>query len=88
MDVDSILWLSCSIAGVAVVVGLFLGFITRLTIAVPFMSIRNFIGIMILVIMVQTEFTMVVLVSAALQSVVSLLLLSPFCKIQQIRRPT
>ena len=75
------------IVGVAVVVGLFLGFVTRMTVDAPFMSIRNFIGIMILVIMVQTEFTMVVLVAATLQSVVSLLLLSPFCETRHIRGP-
>ena len=64
------------IAAVAALVGAFLGLITRITVAAPFMSLQNFLGILIMVISVQTELVMVVLVTATLQSVASLLLLA------------
>ena len=53
------------IAAVAALVGAFLGLITRITVAAPFMSLQNFLGILIMVISVQTELVMVVLVTAA-----------------------
>ncbi len=75
------------IAGVAAAIGVFLALATRMTVGAPNLSLQNFLGILIMVISLQTELTMVVLVTAILQSAASLLLLLPFCKTQRAQRP-
>lgn len=72
------------ILAVAVAMGTLLGIVTRMGVGEPFMSLRNFFGILVLVIAVQTELTAVVFVTALLQSTVSMLLLWPFCEIQRV----
>lgn len=71
------------ILAVAAAMGALLGYVTRLTVGAPFMSLHNFLGILILVIFMQTELTMVILVTATLQASASLLLLWPFCSPQR-----
>ena len=72
------------ILAVAVAMGTLLGIVTRMGVGEPFMSLRNFFGILVLVIAVQTELTAVVFVTALLQSTVSMLLLWPFCEIRRV----
>ena len=63
---------------VGVFIGLLLGGVARYSAAAPFMSIQNLLGIMMIVIAVQTDFTVVVLTAAVAQSWVGILFLTPF----------
>jgi|CXWL01.1.fsa_nt_gi hypothetical protein len=74
---------AAGIVVLGVVIGVLLGLATRITVGAPFMSLHNFLGILILVIFMQTELTMVILVTATLQASASLLLLWPFCSPQR-----
>jgi hypothetical protein len=66
------------VALVALFIGGLLAFVTRHAVAAPFMSLQNLLGVMLMVIAVQTDFSMAVMVAATFQSFVGVLLLSPF----------
>lgn len=72
------------VAGLAIVLGCLFGFFGRLTIGAPVMSLETMIGVTVIALAIQSEFTMGVFATVLFQSVVVLLLLVP---VLELRRP-
>ena len=71
------------VAGLAVFTGLLFGFAGRLTVGAPVMSLEIMFGVTVAALAIQSEFTMGVFVTVLFQSVVVLLLVTPFLELRR-----
>jgi hypothetical protein len=73
------------VAGVALLLGTIFGFVGRLSVGAPVMSLASMVGITFCALAIQSEFTMAVFATVLFQSLVVLALVIPFLELRSAR---